>query len=107
MDTGQAAACIVGWQVTKSQMGRVLCRMMSGGSLNNHRVEDGTGWLRERREAQNGLPRLDVKVCSKCGTFSHGNSILPRRGIRKSGFHLRVHVREETVSGRKRVLPFT
>lgn len=77
--------------------------MMSGGSLNNHRVEDGTGWLRERREAQNGLPRVYVKVCSKCGTFSHGNIILPRKGIRKSDLYLRVLAREKKVSGRKSI----
>ena len=58
-----------------------------GGSLNNHRVEDGTGWPCERREAQDGLHGVYLKVCSKRGTFSRWNIIRHRKGIRKSGLY--------------------
>lgn len=80
------AACIVRRQVTKSQIGRVLWRMMSGGSLSNSREEDV--WLRERREVQNGLHWVYLKVCSKHGTFSHWNIILHRKGIYRSCLYL-------------------
>lgn len=73
------AACVVRRQVTKSQIGRVLWRMMSGGSLSSSREE--AVWLRESREVQNGLHWVYLRVCYKRGTFSRWNIILHRTGI--------------------------